>query len=316
MRVPILIICTMMQLFSQAQVTEQEKTAAIQVIAKSIAENYVYVEKGGQIASYLLTANHKGEFKKASDWDEFDRMVTRSLKEFSDDGHLYVRKNPAIVREIRGQSAETGQKGSTADSMKDENYGIDEATVLSENIGYLKLSKIDISKKSLPRLYEAMRKLESTNALVIDLRGNGGGGSEIGSVLESYFLPAGIPLLEFRTRTGTERIDSTVTWLEEKKYDKPVFILIDNRTASAAEAFAFVMQQNKRAKIVGERSAGGAHMNEWYAVNDENYVSVSTAAPSLPGTQQSWEQVGIQPDIKSKSGDALEQALSQIGKHS
>jgi C-terminal processing protease CtpA/Prc len=89
---------------------------------------------------------------------------------------------------------------------------------------------------------------------------------------------------------------------------------VNKKTASAAEAFAFVLQQNNRAKIVGERSAGAAYMNSWYAVDDENFVSVSTAAPSIPGKNISWELSGLQPDIKVKKGDALEVALHEAAK--
>jgi C-terminal processing protease CtpA/Prc len=89
---------------------------------------------------------------------------------------------------------------------------------------------------------------------------------------------------------------------------------VNRKTASAAEAFAFVLQQNRRAKIVGERSAGAAYMNSWYPVDDKNYVSVSTSAPSIPGNDISWEQTGVQPDIKVKKGDALEAAVREASR--
>ena len=191
---------------------------------------------------------------------------------------------------------------------------ITESKVLPDNVGYLKISRINIKKNNISDLYDAMKKMEGTKALIIDLRDNGGGGSEVGAVLESYFLPGATPTLQFTTRAGNSTIDSTVTWLKEKKYDNPVYILVNKNTASAAEAFAFVLQQHRRAKIVGERSAGAAYMNSWYAIDDENYLSVSTAAPSIPGKNISWEITGVQPDIKVKKGDALEVAVLEASK--
>lgn len=51
-------------------------------------------------------------------------------------------------------------------------------------------------------------------ALIIDLRDNLGGGSEVGAVLESYFLPEGTPTSQFTTRDGNFTVDSTATWLK------------------------------------------------------------------------------------------------------
>jgi C-terminal processing protease CtpA/Prc len=106
----------------------------------------------------------------------------------------------------------------------------------------------------------------------------------------------------------------TVSWLTEKKYDAPVFIIINKKTASAAEALAFALQAQKRAVIVGQPSAGGAHMSSWYAVNDFLYVSVSTAAPVLPGTETSWEGKGVEPDFVTAAGREIEIIKEKISR--
>jgi C-terminal processing protease CtpA/Prc len=302
-------LCSSAQSLSAAQ-----KTAAIEDIAKLIATNYVLPEKGGQIASHIQIANFKGEFNRAKSWDDFDRAVTNSLQKYSGDKHLYLKNDPEVVKNLRAQTkAEKGMMH-VGVSKKEDNHGIGEAKILEGNIGYLRLTSIEINDESLPVLYEAMRKLENTNALVIDLRDNGGGESEKGPVIESYFLPANTPLLDFTSRNGVMRTDSTVNWLTEKKYTKPVYILVNKNTASAAEALAFVLQQKKRAKIAGETSAGAAYMNDWFILNDDNYVSVSTSSPSLHGTTQTWEGTGIEPDIRIKKGDALAVLLEKISR--
>jgi Periplasmic protease len=100
-------------------------------------------------------------------------------------------------------------------------------------------------------------------------------------------------------------LEKTVTWLTEEKYKNPLYILVNGRTASAAEAFAYVLQAHKRAKVIGQASAGAANMNIFYRVNKEYYVSVSVAAPALPGTDSSWEQKGVQPDHVTKPGEEI-----------
>ena len=95
-------------------------------------------------------------------------------------------------------------------------------------------------------------------------------------------------------------------WLTQEKYKQPLYILVNKKTASAAEAFAFTLQAQGRAVIIGQTSAGGAHMNTWYPVNDEIFVSVSTAAPVLPGTERSWEGKGVKPDHVVEEGKELD----------
>jgi C-terminal processing protease CtpA/Prc len=307
----VLIAITCIQSANAQQITAADRNTAIHNIAKQIAANYIYPEKGGQIASHLQTANFNGGFNKATTWKEFDELVTTELKKFSQDEHLYVKNDPDVVKDLRDKENKKGyvNGGSSAPASM-----IQESKMMDGNVGYLKVPTININNKNVQDLYDAMKKMQGTKALIIDLRDNDGGGSSMGPVFESFFLPPATPTLQFTSRDGTSTTDSTVSWLQEKKYDNPLYILINKNTASAAEAFAFVMQQNRRARIVGERSAGAAYMNSWYAIDDKNYVSVSTAAPSLPGNDVSWESVGVVPDIKVKKGDALEVALRDATK--
>lgn len=291
------------------ELTADSKNAAIKKIAQHIAANYIYPEKGGQIASHIQAVHFKGQFDKAGNWKEFDEMVTTELRAFSGDGHLYVRHDPVVVKELKNPAPPREEQNNLIEASGGAKSTIAESKVLDNQIGYLKITTININKRNLEDLAGHISKVSDSKALIIDLRDNGGGGSEVGPVLESYFLPAGIPTLRFTRRDGSYTTDSTVTWLKESRYEKPVYILVNRNTASAAEAFAFVLQQKRRAKIVGERTAGAAFMNSWYAIDDENFVSVSTAAPSVPGRSGSWEQSGVQPDIRVKKDDPLAVAI-------
>jgi len=301
--------------FSQS-LSKKELESAITTIAKLINDNYVFPEKGKRIATHLLQEYKNGRFNQIKDWNTFDSIATQCLRSFSHDGHLYVRNDSKTVKELLAAQSQAVDSNSTEQFSYDpfyygpeaikKNFGFREVKILEENIGYIKLSEINISTKSLPVLFAAMEFISNTKALVIDLRDNGGGGSELGSVFHSFFLPKDIPLLEFKTRNGPSRIDKTVLWLTEKKYDNALFIIVNKGTASAAEAFAYSLQNKKRAKIIGQQSAGAANMNSWYVVNEQIYVSVSTAAPTLPGTEESWEQKGIQPDHIIENGTEIE----------
>jgi C-terminal processing protease CtpA/Prc len=294
---------------------KKETQQVITKMAKLIADNYVFPEKGEQIAAYLVQEYRKGKFNSATTWRAFDSLTTRSIQEVSHDGHMYVRYDPKTTQELSAvkKEAEPEVKGDFSEdpffygpNAAQQNFGFKEVKVLDGNIGYIKLTEINISEKSLPTLHGAMALVAHTKALVLDLRNNGGGGSAIGSVLESYFLPKETPLLVFRSRTGQTNAAKTVAWLTEKQYEKPLYILTNNATVSAAEAFTYALQRHQRAKVVGQRTAGGAHMNSWYPLNEHSFISVSTGAPTWPGTNESWEGKGVQPDYVVTEEKALE----------
>jgi hypothetical protein len=296
-------------------VPENEMEAALNRIAALIRENYVFEEKGKDIAAQLLQRYRQGAFRNAGNWHVFDSIATHIIKTAGRDGHLYVRYGPDIVKGLKAPddtaAADQEDMFYYGPGARKNNFGFAEVKILEGNIGYIKVSEINLSAKSLPVLYAAMQFVANTRALVIDLRDNGGGGSDVGPVFESYFLPPNKPLLEIRTRTGATETERTVNWLLQEKYKQPLYILINKNTASAAEAFAFSLQAQRRAKIIGEPSAGGAHMNTWYPVNESIFVSVSTAAPVLPGTTTTWEQKGLQPDYVTLPGAELELVKQQ-----
>lgn len=309
--------CLLSSINALAQsLSKKEIAATVTNIASLIDENYVFAVKGKTISEHLLQEYKKGKFNQIKDWEMLGTELTTCLRHFSNDGHLYVKNDPKTVKEL----LEAKNHEIKADSSKqfsydpfyygteaiEKNFGFREIKILDGNIGYIKLSEINISEKSLPVLYATMQFIANTKVLIIDLKDNGGGGSDVGSVFESFFLSKDIPLLEFKTRNGQSQVSKTVSWLTEKKYDNPLFIIVNKGTASAAEAFAFSLQNNKRAIIIGQQSAGAANMNSWYVVNDHIYLSVSTASPTIPGTEESWEQKGVQPNHVVESGKEVE----------
>lgn len=306
----IIILSTTLPAFAQAP-SSREIASAIQTISEIIKDKYVFPAKGQEIGKHLLQESKSGRFKNVTSWKALDSIVTKVLRDFSKDGHLFVKYNPKQVQQLLAMKKDASPDNSYnlffyGEEAVEYNFGFKEVKVLEGNIGYIKLSKINLSEKSLPVLYASMRFVANTNALIIDVQDNSGGGSAIGDVFESYFLPKETPLLEFKNREGENHISKTVSWLIEPKYEKPLYIMINSGTVSAAEAFAFALQSKKRATIVGQRSAGAAHMSSWYPVNEHLFISVSTGAPTLPGTDISWEQKGVQPDHVVEAGQEVE----------
>ncbi|SFN35436.1 N-terminal domain of Peptidase_S41 [Chitinophaga sp. YR627] len=321
----VIYIVFYMAAYAQAP-AKKEIADAVDKMAVLLQDRYVSAEKGGAIASHLQAQLKAGKFTAVKSWQEFAQLATKSLQDFSHDGHLYVRNDPIRCQELLAAdkaAAPAAVGGNTPGEdpffyspvAADHNYGFESVRIAADNVGYLRLAEINISRKSLATLYAAMAFVANTRALVIDLRNNGGGGSDTGAVFESYFLPPKTPLLTFTSRTGEHTSDSTVSWLKEPRYERPVFILINRKTASAAEAFAFVLQKMKRGTVIGEASAGAANMNVWLPVNKDIFISVSEMAPVWHGTTATWEQQGVQPDCAAKTEAEIDACIhAKIGR--
>lgn len=301
---------------SAQEYSSKEAESAVTSIVAFIKEKYVFESKGNKIALDYHKAWKSGQFKEVKDWKAFAMRSTQILQDVSQDGHMYVNFDPATTATLKApiqqNEAQTEDQFYHGADAKRRNFGFSKAAVLDGNVGYIQLSEINISSKSLSVLHSTMDFISNTDTLIIDLRHNGGGGSEVGAVLETYFYSKPTTFLEFKSRDGKTEISHTVNWLTSDRYLKPLFIIVDRGTASAAEAFAFSMQSTHRATVIGERSAGAAHMNSWYAINNEIYLSVSTAAPTLPGTELNWERKGVQPDIAVDPNSDLKSIVTQI----
>lgn len=299
-------------------VTSAEKQVVIRQSAQLLEQHYVYPDKGKALAAALL--QQEKQLTKGTDSVKvFAKAITGILQQMVKDGHVFMRYNPEFVKELKSRQEK-------ADSAKDPfydderaartNYGFMEVKILPDAIGYIRLAEINLSPKSVDLLKAAMTLVQRTKALILDLRDNGGGGSAIGLVLEGYFVKAGTPLLEVKSRDGKNELMKAEALSGTQAYERPLYILVNNHTASAAEAIAFELQRLKRAVIVGQRSAGGAHMNELFPIGDGFLLSVSTAAPVFPGTDRSWELTGVQPDVTTANGaEDLPAVLGLIKKH-
>jgi Peptidase family S41/N-terminal domain of Peptidase_S41 in eukaryotic IRBP len=303
--------CLALSVNAQQTLPAKEVAAAVDTAAALIRRHYVFADKGDSIAHHLEEKYKTGAFRAPANWKAFDSIGTAFLRQFSGDGHLHLRYHPEKVRQLLSQQQQ--QHGVDdffhGEKVRKQNYGFREVKVLDGNTGYIKMDQINISDESLPVLQAAMALVSRTDALIIDLRDNGGGGSEIKPVLESYFLPGAIPLLEFYSRTGDKETDSSIALAPELRYYGDLYILINKKTASAAEAFAYVLQAQHRAKIVGQASAGAANHNDYFVVNKDVFISISVAAPALPRTRQNWEGAGVQPDKATAPGEELQEVL-------
>lgn len=177
------------------------------------------------------------------------------------------------------------------------------------NIYYLALTTF--SENSTKQIEELMKKLhqEKAKGLILDLRGNTGG--LLTSVIEiaGLFLPKGSPVVI--TKNRDQKITETFKTTREQlaHTETPIFILINNFTASAAEILAGCLQYHseqlsgskKNGKkldvfLVGTKTFGKGSVQEVIPISNDSALKLTIALYYLPNNE-SIQGVGIAPDF-------------------
>lgn len=291
----------------------QENQMVLDAVVTHLQTSYVDPGVGQKAALTLDEAANSGAFDDFEYGEAFATAVSQFLQQETGDGHLNVEfsADPVSV-ETESFSDEQMEKWYGAHL----NYGVEAISRLPGNTGYLDLRVFAPLHMGGETLVAAMNVLADMDALIIDLRNNGGGIGDSADLLASYLFDEGRQPLtgvyDRPTDTVTQRF--TQAFVPGKRFGgrKPVYVLISEKTFSAAEALAYNLQALGRATIVGEASGGGAHPFEYLPVTD-HYVLWSVTAKSInPITDSNWQGVGVKPDIESPAKDALATALSHL----
>ena len=192
-----------------------------------------------------------------------------------------------------------------------QNFGFEKVERLNGNVGFIELNGFINPELGAETAIAAMNFLANTDALIIDLRYNGGGEPGLAQMISTYFFSGKpVQLHSIYWREGG-RIQQywTLPYVPGERYlDKPIFILTSKRTFSAPESFAYSLQALKRATIIGETTRGGANPAKYFRVNEHFSLLVPVGRAVNPVTGTNWEGTGIKPDIEVTEAQALKTA--------
>jgi C-terminal processing protease CtpA/Prc len=196
------------------------------------------------------------------------------------------------------------------------NYGFQKLEHFEHNIGYLDLRGFVPEHLGRETAIGAMKFLANSDAIIIDLRKNGGGDPKMVQLICSYFFDKKIHLNSLYWRHTDRTVEYwTLDEVEGKRMpDVPLFILTSNRTFSGAEEFCYNMQTRERATLIGETTGGGANPGGTFNINDQFSIFIPTGRAINPVTKTNWEGVGVKPDIKIDADKALDRALEEAKK--
>ncbi|MBN8566278.1 MAG: tetratricopeptide repeat protein [Flavobacteriales bacterium] len=310
----LMLLVTMQNLKAQDQESElktKEKNDIISSIKTHLEESYIDLDLSKKMIIELDKNLKSNKYKKITSPDEFSKIITEDLQSVSKDQHLKVQFEPKrIAREKLAVSEEKQleMEKKTAAQMAEINYGFTEAKILDGNIGYLNLRLFADIKYAEETATATMNFLSNTNAIIIDLRSNGGGVPSMMQLLSSYFFDE-IPVLlsdfyERKTDTKTQ-LYSLANVNGKRSMNKPIYILTSKHTFSAAEAFAYTLKHLDKAIVVGEITKGGANRAKRINLNDEFTISVPYIQSIHPITKTNWEGKGVQPNIEANEKEAF-----------
>jgi ketosteroid isomerase-like protein len=287
------------------------RTRVIDGIVAKLNEFYVFPETATKMAAALHEHQKQGAYDAVVDGDAFAKLLTDHLREISHDRHLRVECVPMVL----GKDQPEPDKPPPPDPrMKAElermNCGWEKAEKLDSNIGYVKFNFFPPVAFCGEKATSMLQSLGDVDAIIFDLRDNGGGDPEMVAWVSSYLFAKRTHLNDLWERKGNK---TTEYWTKPeapgKKYaDQPIFVLTSNHTFSGAEEFTYNLKNLKRATIIGETTGGGAHPTGGHPVDAHFMVGVPFARAINPITKTNWEGTGVTPDVKVPADEALEVA--------
>jgi hypothetical protein len=294
------------------------RAEAIASLTKALRAAYVFPDVGDAVAKMLEERNARGEYNSITSAKAFGQLLTKQMRETSHDKHLALVYSSGVLGPFPVSKAGEPPPSPCADCelrrARASNYEFERLERLSGNVGYLKFSGFEDQEGGDAVAAGAMAFLANTDAVIIDLRDNHGGGLDMFALLASYFFDHPVHLLDLAFRlAGTKDYNVTQTWtlpyVPGRRYvDKDVYILTSQRTFSIAEAFTDALQTQKRATVVGETTGGGANGGGPYRIADHFFASMPMLHLDNPVTKTNWEGKGIGPDITVPEKNALSTA--------
>ena len=163
----------------RTELTAGIRAAVIDSAAQLLARRYVEADTGRLLADHLKARLRARSYDGLDQPGQFAEAVTRDLRALNGDLHLGLRYVP-------GRSSGGGDG---PDPVR-QNFGIARAEVLEGNVGYLEISGFLGAPGYQDAVVDALQLLSRTDALIIDLRRNGGGSGEMSHFVFSHFLGA------------------------------------------------------------------------------------------------------------------------------
>ena len=281
----------------QIQVTKEKQKAIVDKLANEIISRYLNSQTANLLADSLNKFGNNAT--KSIESNAFIDAVSGVLRVKGNDTHLsFYYDSLKYKAYLQDDSV---KRKLEFERERRINFGFTKVDILEGNIGYIEMIKFsDFSAEvTAEKIASVMNFVQHTEALIIDLRSNGGGDERTIDIFKTYFFPE-VGQLYFDTISKQETY-LTLPFVNGARYlNRPVYIAIGKATFSAAEKFTYLLQKYKKAIIVGEKTKGGGHSGHSVSILDGYLSFIPTGNANDP-----LENVGITPDYNTKESNAV-----------
>lgn len=180
-----------------------------------------------------------------------------------------------------------------------------EGELLEGNIGYIRI--YSFGSDTDEEFGEYLKEFEAKNpaGYVIDIRSNGGGYIDTALKIAGYFIGDNVAMLT-SSKWGIEQYTAIG---DDIMINRPVFLLVDEFSASASEILGGALQDYGKALLTGNPTFGKGTMQTIFPLSDEGVLKVTTNYTYTP-SGRSFNHVGLEPDIETgEEGDPYYAAL-------
>ena len=287
--------------------------AVVADVKRILNENYVLPEMRPKLAAALDRGLAAGRYDKIGDPAVLAQAINADLDAVAHDKHLGMQYDPKQAEQLAARPPGSGADDAppTAEEIRFAdrfNHGILQLKVLPGNIRYMETIGFFWGGEKTKEVYDnAMRFLKGGDAIIIDMRKNGGGSPDAVRYMISHFLEPNQPIVTFHMRGEPGDTWKSLGELPAGRLTgKPLYVLTGGRSASAAEEFVGHVNGFKIGELIGEKTAGAGYRNEFFPVAGGYVISVSVGRAVLASTGKDWEGVGIAPTVQIEQDKALE----------
>ncbi len=297
------------QTAAEPKLDRGQRAAIIDSVTATLNSDYVYPDVAKQMEKLVRQYLKQGKYDTLTDPIAFTMKLTEDLRSVSKDRHLGVRYFPDLATMFTpGDTLTDSAKVAEAERARLDNYGFYKVERLPGNIGYIDFRRFASADVAGPTAVAAMNFLGNVDAIIFDLRQNGGGDATMIQLLSSYLFGEQKHLNSFYFRPhDTIHQTWTLPYVPGRHMSNvDVYVLTSSFTFSGAEEFTYNLKNLKRATIIGETTGGGAHPVEDHAFLHMNIqLRVPFGRAINPVTNANWEGVGVKPDIEVPAAQAL-----------
>ena len=307
---------------------EGEGRAVALKLADDLVASFVFRDKAEDYAAMLRKNAAAGRYDKGTR-GELTKLMTDDLLAVHKDGHLHVMLAPP-PEPARASGAEHRGPPPGFPPL------IQSAKTIAPGIGYIRFTAFMGTDEEMAGVRKWLAENRDDKVLIFDLRNHHGGGLDEQDAIFSYLFDTKTPLVKMAVSkqvydAGGSPLESGPTLVFAAEGDKmvgthsaipgedtalrkaKVYLLVSNKTASAAEHFALALKSTGRATLIGEATAGANHFGGGQPINDHFGVWMPVGRTYDIKTGKDWEGAGIAPDIAFDPKQALVFALEKAG---